>query len=47
MSHELCDECWRYKTFKKKCHYFWDDKIECSMFMDDELSEPRHHTRLG
>ena len=46
MTRELCKECWRYKTFKKDCHYFWEEKIECSMFMDNELSQPRYETRI-
>lgn len=39
----VCEDCWRYKEFGKKCYYHWNDKKICSAYMDYDDDEP--HTK--
>ena len=38
----VCENCWRYATFKNKCTFFWENKSECSKFMNHQFDEERH-----
>ena len=40
MVNEVCKDCWRWEEFGIDCHYFWENKSECSQFMQSEDSEP-------
>lgn len=44
MVNELCTDCWRYQTFKDKCHFFWEDKRECSKWISHEADEEQYKT---
>ena len=33
---ELCEDCWKWKEFGKKCRFFWPDKHKCSQFTISE-----------
>ena len=36
----VCKGCHKYKTFKKDCWFYWDEKTECSKFqLNDEDNE--------
>lgn len=38
----LCDDCFNFKMFGKKCFFYWDEKRECSQFRDAGEDEPKH-----
>ncbi len=42
MKDSVCSNCWRYSAFKEKCMYFWENKSECSKFMNHQFDEERY-----
>lgn len=42
LMNELCKECWRYETFKEKCHFYWEEKRECSRWISHETDEEKY-----
>jgi len=36
----LCDDCAAYKTFGKKCWFYWEMKSKCSQFKKSHSDEP-------
>jgi len=38
----VCSSCWRYKQFKDNCHFFWENKSECSKFLEHQLAEEKY-----
>jgi len=41
----VCENCWRYRTFKHECIYFWENKSECSKFLKHQADEDRYVRR--
>lgn len=44
MVNELCNNCWRWQTFKDDCHFHWEGKRECSRHIDHQLDQERYKT---
>jgi len=38
----VCRDCWRYKQFKEDCHFFWENKSECSKFLEHQMAEEKY-----
>lgn len=41
----VCKDCWRYQQFKEGCDFFWENKSECSKFMNHQMDEERYKRR--
>ena len=41
----VCKDCWRYSQFKNECNFFWENKSECSKFMNHQMDEERYRRR--
>lgn len=42
MPDKLCENCFSYKVFGKKCWFYWEDKKTCSQHRESEFAEPAH-----
>ena len=40
-SMSVCDDCHNFKTFGKKCYYYWEKKKICSQFKNAPEAEPQ------
>lgn len=39
---ELCRGCWKWRTFKEKCNFYWQRKKECFRWQEHPDAEEKH-----
>ena len=47
---KVCEDCWKWSTFKKKCKHWWEEKAKCSQWTDsqdgeEQFKDPQSHLK--